>query len=182
MLKLTVVALALLFIGSIADVPAMFLAARGMLPLGFILIVGFLADVLPDFFWYWLGGKIGIHRFSKLKFFRQEPKRLEKVDHAFHTYGGFILFFSKFVYLFGIPSQIVAGMHHYPLKKMVLANALGAASWLAVLYVLARIFSNTEVIETYLTDTKLAFLAFFVVALGIHFLLGTPMKRMLDRD
>jgi membrane protein DedA with SNARE-associated domain len=180
MLKLTLIALGLLFIGSIADVPAMFLAVQGQIPLLFIFVAGFMADVIPDFFWYWLGGKIGIKRFEKLPLFKQDPKRMKLVEKALSRYGGVILFASKFVYAFGIPTQIVAGAHRYDLKKMFLANALGAASWLALLYYLARAISGVSIIEKYIRDAKLLFLLFLIIALSIHFLLGSPMKRLLD--
>lgn len=178
-LKLLFVALALLFVGSIADVPVMFLAVRGMLPLSFVFIVGFLADVIPDFFWYWLGGKIGIERFERLPFLKQKPERMEAVGTALDKYGGLILFGSKFVYAFGIPTQVVAGAHHYSLKKMMAANALGAAGWLALLYYLAKIFNSVDVVEQHLENAKIAFLAFFVIALVFHFVLGAPLKRLL---
>jgi membrane protein DedA with SNARE-associated domain len=181
MLRLVLVALGLLFVGSIADVPAMFLAVRGMLPLPFIFIVGFLADVIPDFFWYWLGGKIGIERFGKLRFFRQNPARLEVLGRVFDKRGGLILFGSKFVYAFGIPSQIVAGAHRYDLKKMFLANSLGALGWLILLYYLAKAFSTISVIEKYIKDTKVAFLLFFAAAIALHFLLGRPLKSLLKK-
>jgi len=184
MLRLALVALALLFVGSIADVPAMFLAVRGELPLAFIFIAGFLADILPDFFWYWLGGKIGLERITKIRFrfLRQEERRVKKADKAFHRYGGFILFFSKFVYLFGIPTQIVAGAHRYDLRKMFIANALGAAGWLALLYSLARTFEKVSIVEDYIKDVKIAFLLFFIIAFLIHYLIGRPLARVFNRD
>lgn len=182
MLRLVLVALALLFVGSLADVPVMFLAVRGMLPLIFVFIVGFLADVLPDFFWYWLGGKIGLERISKLRFFRQDKKKINQADSAFHRYGGFILFFSKFVYLFGIPSQIVAGAHRYDLRKMFIANALGSAGWLAILYTLARAFDSVKIIQSYLDSTTELFLGFIIVAALIYYLLGRPLVRIINRS
>lgn len=181
MLKLTAVALGLLFVGSIADVPAMFLAVRGELPLAFIFIAGFLADVLPDFLWYWLGQKIGIERFSRLRFFRQNPARLSAIGHVLDKRGGIILFGSKFVYAFGIPTQIVAGAHHYDMKKFILANSLGAAGWLLLLYYLAKVFSTVAIVEMYVKDAKIAFLLFFAAALGFHFLLGRPVKSLIQR-
>lgn len=182
MFRLTVVALALLFVGSIADVPAMFLAVRGMLPLSFIFIAGFLADILPDFLWYWMGQKIGLERISKIKFFRQDPKRIDRADRVFHKYGGWILFFSKFVYLFGIPTQIVAGAHRYNKKKWFVANALGALGWLVLLYYLAVTFTRVDFIENELHNVQTAFLAFVAAAFLFHFLLGAPLKRMIDRS
>lgn len=181
MLRLVFVALGLLFVGSIADVPAMFLAVRGTLPLSFIFIVGFLADVGPDFLWYWLGKRIGIERIGRLRLFRQNPERLAALGRVFDRRGSLILFCSKFVYAFGIPTQIVAGAHRYDLKKMALANSLGALGWLLLLYYLAKAFTTVTIIEKYLKDTKIAFLLFFAVAIIFHFLLGTPLKKILKR-
>ncbi len=180
MTKLVLIFLALLFVGSIADVPAMFLAVQGEISLPFVFIAGFLADVLPDFLWYFLGHKIGIERFSKLRFFRQNPKRVRLMDKAFSKYGGTILFGSKFVYALGIPTQVIAGAHGYPIKKMFLANSAGALAWLLLLYYLAKVFTSVNVVEHYIRDAKFAFLAFAAIALLIHFFLGSPMKRLLN--
>lgn len=180
-LRLTLIFFALLFIGSIADVPVMFLAERGEIPLSFVFIAGFLADVVPDFFWYWLGKKIGLERFARIPLFQQKPERIQKVDRALHRYGAYILFSSKFAYAFGIPTQIVAGAHRYPLKKFFIANSLGAAGWLVLLYWLAKIFSSIDVIEEHLENAKLAFFVFLVAGIGLYFLIGIPLKRLFNR-
>ncbi|MDB5194711.1 MAG: hypothetical protein JWN50_725 [Parcubacteria group bacterium] len=182
MLKLAFVALVLLFFGSVADIPVMFLAVRGMLPLGYILVVGFLADIIPDFFWYWLGQKIGLERFEKLPLFKQKPERLEAVGDALDSYGAYILFGSKFVYLFGIPAQIVAGAHHFPLKRAAVANALGSIGWLALLYVLARTFASVTIIKTYVHNAELTFTLFVVTALVMYGLVSWFYNSMVARS
>jgi membrane protein DedA with SNARE-associated domain len=176
-LSLILVTFGLLFFGSLADVPVMFLAVKGVLPLPFILIVGFLADIIPDFFWRWLGGKIGLERFENIPFLKFDKKRIKASDQAFHSYGGLILFCSKFIYLFGIPTQIVAGAHHYPLRKFFVANALGSAGWLLLLYTLAHLFTSSDIAEDYLRNGQLAFTLFLVVAFILYFILNLAFKK-----
>jgi len=176
--SLILVAFGLLFFGSVADVPVMFLAVKGVLPLAFVVIVGFLADIIPDFFWRWLGGKIGIERFENIPFFKFDRKRIEASDRAFHSYGGLILFCSKFIYLFGIPTQIVAGAHQYPLRKFFVANALGSAGWLVLLYTLAHIFTSSDIAEDYLRNGELAFTLFLVAAFILYFVLNVAFKKL----
>lgn len=179
MLRYILFTIALLFFGSIADVPVMFLATHGVLSVTFVFIAGFLTDLIPDLFWYWLGARIGVERFEKLPFFKQKPERVEAVGRALDKYGAIILFFSKFVYATGVPTQVVAGAHRYPIKKMLLANSLGAACWLIILYSLATAFSSIDLIERYISDAKIAFLVFVVIVIGLYALLGAPLKRIL---
>lgn len=179
-MKYVFIALALVLIGSVADVPIMFLAVRGALPLLFVVLAGFLADILPDFFWYWLGGKIGIERFERLPFLKQKPERMEALEHSLEKHGAYILFCSKFVYLFGIPAQITAGAHHYPLKKAFIANSLGSLGWLLILFVLAHIFTSVDIIESHLHSAELSFTIFAAVAVLIYALLSKVLKRFID--
>jgi len=179
-LSLILVTIGLLFFGSLADVPVMFLAVKGILPLAFILIVGFLADIIPDFFWHWLGGKIGLERFENIKFLKFDKKRIKTSDKAFHKYGGLILFCSKFIYLFGIPTQIVAGAHNYPLRKFFVANALGSAGWLLLLYTLAHVFTSSDIAEDYLKSGELAFTLFLIAALILYFILNLLFRKFFS--
>jgi membrane protein DedA with SNARE-associated domain len=181
-LKYTFIFLALLAFGTIADVPVMFLAMRGEISLAFVIIVGFATDIASDFFWYWLGEKIGIERFQKLRFFRNNPERMALVGRALDKYGMLLLFASKFIHSFGVPTQIVSGAHRYPLKKMFIANALGGVGTIVVIYAMAKIFTSEAVVEEYLGNAKLALLAFVVVLVGLHFLVSAPLKKYFSRS
>ncbi len=181
-MKYVFIALSLLLVGSIADVPVVFLAVQGSLPLLFVVIAGFLADILPDFLWYWLGRKIGVRGFSKLHFFRQKPERLEKIGRTLDRYGAYLLFASKFMYAFGIPAQIMAGVHRYPLRKAVIANSVGSLGWLILLFVLAHFFTSSAAAEVGLKDVRFAFTAFVGFAVLIYLFLGDELKRFMIRD
>lgn len=182
MVKYTLLTLILLFVGQIADVPIMFLALHGDISLAFVFIAGFLTDVTPDFFWYGVGRRIGISRFEHLPIFRNNTERIEKLDRAFHKYGGFILFSSKFIVGTGIASQVIAGAHRYNIYKAFVANALGSLSWLTLLYALARYFGSISVIQTGLEDIKYALLIFVLLVIGIRFLLSLPLGRSVSRS
>jgi membrane protein DedA with SNARE-associated domain len=179
--KYVLIALSLLLIGSIADVPVMFLAVDGSLSLWFVCIAGFLADILPDFFWYWLGQRIGVEGFCKLPIFRQRPEHLEAIGRTLDRFGGLLLFGSKFIYAFGIPTQVMAGAHHFPLKRAVVANALGSAGWLVLLYALAHIFTSSDIAEAHLKSARLDFTLFIIFGIIVYFLIGLVAKRFLDR-
>jgi membrane protein DedA with SNARE-associated domain len=182
MLKLTLIALALAVFGSAADIPAIFLAVHGALPLTFILVASFLADVIPDFLWYILGKKIGVERFGKLRFFRRNPERLEKMDRAFNKHGFALLFGSKFVSGTAIPAQIIAGAHRYPLDRMFYANALGSISWVTLLYFLAKTITSLHNLEIFVKDIKYAFVFFLLISISLYLFLGSSLKRILNRS
>lgn len=181
-LKYLGIFLALLLFGNIADVPFMFLAVRGEISLPFVYIVGFLTDVGSDFFWYWLGGKIGVERFENMKFFKQNPERINFVSKALDKYGMFMLFSSKFIHSMGVPTQIVAGAHRYPKGKFLIANVLGAGSTATVIYLMAKAFNSVDLIERYLHNINVSLLIFFLSAIGLHFLISGPLKRMFSRQ
>lgn len=105
---------------------------------------------------------------------------MENIAKALDRYGAFILFGSKFVYAFGIPTQVMAGAHKYKLPKFALANALGSAGWLLLLYTLAHFFTSSELVEDYLQDGKIALAVFLVVAFSIYFLLDISFKKLFD--
>lgn len=181
-MKYVLIALALLTVGSIADVPVMFLAVHGTISLIFVAVAGILADILPDFFWYWLGAKIGVEGFCKLPIFHQKPERLEKIGRALDHYGGYLLFGSKFMYAFGIPTQVMAGAHRFPLKRAVLANSLGSIGWLVILYFLAHIFTSSEAAEAGLQDAQLDFTAFVAVSILLYIILSKTLKHFTEGE
>lgn len=171
--------IAMLVLGNVANVPLMFLGVRGYLSLSFIFIVGFLTYLLSDLFWYWIGWKIGIEKFERIKFFRQKPERMDMMSRALDKYGILMLYGSKFIYTSGILTQVVAGAHRYSIKKTLLANMLGAVSLLVIMYSLALVFSSELIIDKYLENTQIALLVFFLAITIIHFLISKPLKKLL---
>lgn len=180
-MKYVLITFSLIVAGSLGDVPFMFLAVHGSISLTFLIIAGFLADILPDFFWYWLGMRLATGHLKKLSFFRKKPDRLDRVGKGLDRYGSLILFGSKFVWAFGIPSQIVAGMHRYPLKKAVVANTLGSACWIALLYIMAHIFTSSDIAKQHL-ETAESFILFAILALVIYFVLGHLFERFVGKN
>ncbi len=173
--------MAILFCGSTADIPVMFLGLRGVLSLYFVFFAGFFVDLLSDLFWYVLGHKIGVHRFEKMRLFHQKPERMKMIGRALDKYGMAMLFCSKFVYYLGIPTQIVAGAHKYPFKKMLIANALGNACLLLVVYSLARIFASEIVAEHYLKNAYVAFFLLLVVIIILSLTISKIFGRFFNR-
>ncbi|MEO5635087.1 MAG: VTT domain-containing protein [Candidatus Paceibacterota bacterium] len=179
MLKYFSAFLVMLFLGNIADVPIMFLGVRGELSLYFVFIASFCTDIFSDLFWYWLGGKIGLSRFERIWFFKGKEEKIETVGKALNRYGFVILFLSKFITTLGVPSQIVAGAHKYPIKKLLLANIVGAASLLLVVYNLARIFASDTVAEKFLKNADLALVLFVSFIVLLHYLISKPINKLL---
>ena len=59
---------------------------------------------------------------------------------------------------------------------MFIANALGSAGWLVLLYYLARSFDSVGLVKTYLHDGEVAFTIFILTALAIYFTLSFIMS------
>jgi membrane protein DedA with SNARE-associated domain len=85
------------------------------------------------------------------------------------------------MYAFGIPAQVMAGTHHFPLRRAVIANALGSAGWLVLLYALAHVFTSSSVAEASLREVRLDFTLFVAIGLMIYFLLGKLAKKLISK-
>ena len=180
-LKYLTIFFAILFLGTAADVPVMFLGVQGIISLYFVFIVGFLTDIFSDFFWYWLGQKIGVKRFERIKFFKVKPERMEMVSLALNKYGILMLYCSKFIYSLGVPTQIVAGAHRYSKKKFLLANSLGGMSVLLILYVAAKISPSVELAQSHTRNMYLNMLIFILIIGIFSVLLSKFLKRFFNR-
>lgn len=119
------------------------LAGRGTLNWFAVGAVAWAAAVLGDNSGYWIGRRLGT-RLMRAPLLRHAytPERLVRVEAIVARHGWYAVFLGRFVALLRIFAGPLAGMHHMPWGRFLLANAAGGLAWvtavLAVGYTVGR--------------------------------------------
>ena len=123
--------------GETVLVIAAFEAGRGTLVPWQVALCAWLGAVIGDNIGYSLGHHYG-ERFWTLPGIRRvtNPKRVEMAEAFFTRRRGWIVVFcARFVALLRIFAGPIAGITHMRWRAFMLANALGAAAWVAIVMV-----------------------------------------------
>ncbi len=106
-----------------------FFAAQGKLPLGWLLLVVFVAAVAGYEMGYRIGARFGKRLFSKKEgiIFRQEY--LERSEEFYKKHGGKTVLLSRFVPVVRTFAPVVAGIGNMPKPRFTSFNAAGAVIW-----------------------------------------------------
>lgn len=110
------------------------LAGRGALPLGEVLLLGYLGGLLGDGVSYFLGRRFheGIRQLPLL---RTHPQWIGTAEGYFQRYGIASLLVGRFIGPLRPMLPMVAGMFDFPLLRFVLVSLAAAAGW-SVAYLL----------------------------------------------
>lgn len=110
------------------------LAGRGAVPLGEVLLLGYLGGLLGDAVSYFLGRRFhqGIRRLPLL---RSHPQWINTAESYFQRYGIASLLVGRFIGPLRPMLPMVAGMFDFPLLRFVLISLVAAAGW-SVVYLL----------------------------------------------
>ena len=105
----------------------------------------FLADILADIMWYFVGlfgARKFIDRWGHHVGLTQE--NMEKVEQRFHRHHTWILLISKLSMGFGlaVATLTTAGMLRVPFYRYVLINGLGGVAWVFGVMVVGYYFGN----------------------------------------
>lgn len=106
-----------------------FLAAQHKLPLGWVIIVAFVAAVIGDNVGYEIGKRLGPRFFRKPngRFFKQS--HVVKAEVFYEKHGGKTVIFARFVPYGRTMVPVLAGVSKMPHKRFTLFNIVGAAFW-----------------------------------------------------
>ena len=169
--------IALLFAGESVLLPVIFLALRGSLDLGAVFLIGVAATLVSDSFWYWLGRKFPPSVYARFTGRRTEKVML-RLESLFTTKGTQMLVLSKFVYGTRIAAQMLSGIHGMPFVKYTASNCLGVILLMSTLVALGYFAGGTaEQLGTVTHTASVAFLAFIVLAVGAHLVIGGIIKK-----
>lgn len=162
----------LLFAGETVLLPASYLAVTGRLALGAVVLIAIASTLLSDLVWYALGRWFPQTALQRLP----SPGVSAVVDglaRLFERRGPTVVFLSKFVYGTRLAAQILAGVHDMPLRRYLVANALGVTTITLVLVGIAwsvagaaRLNPDAEHATTiaFIVFVAIAVLGFFIAA------------------
>jgi membrane protein DedA with SNARE-associated domain len=163
--------------GETALIGAALLAARGDLSIVLVALTGWLAAVIGDNIGYAIG-RYGGRRLlvSKGSLVGITPRRVTKIEHFFHRYGGAVVLLARFVEGLRQLNGLVAGTMLMPWHLFLVYNAIGAALWIGVwgigVYFLGHklgpLLSHITSHEIWLGIGALV-IAFALVALAVHY-------------
>jgi membrane protein DedA with SNARE-associated domain len=110
------------------------LAAQGHLAAWGVALAAWTGAVVGDNIGYWIGRRYG-RRLTKVRGLRRlySEGRLQTADRFFERLGWLAVFLGRFVALLRIFAGPLAGMHGTPWRVFLLANAAGAAIWVATM-------------------------------------------------
>src|SRR5262245_22349115 len=92
------IALGILVLGDIVVVPGLFFSVTGKLDFITTASIIFIANLVSDVIWYWIGGLIPKEKLEKFFLFRHKKGEIGQEPSLFKIHGMKILFLSKFVY------------------------------------------------------------------------------------
>ena len=119
------------------------LSATGRLNLIVCVLLGMLASVLADIFWYELGRRKGVRIVQLLCKISLEPDScVRRTEGIFERQGAKSLLIAKFVPGLNAVATPLAGIFHMKFAKFLLFDALGALLWVSSFLVCGFLFSN----------------------------------------
>jgi membrane-associated protein len=104
-------------------------AARGDLPIGWLLVSLTVAGILGQAVGYWIGYKAGPHLFARpdSRLFRRE--HLLKTQAFYEKHGGKAVVLSRFVPIVRTFVPVISGVAQMPFRRFMLYNILGGIGW-----------------------------------------------------
>jgi membrane-associated protein len=104
-------------------------AARGQLPLGWLLLLLTIAAILGQAAGYWIGAKAGPRLFARpdSRLFRRE--HLLKTQAFYEKHGGKAVVVARFMPIVRTFVPIVAGVAGMPYRRFMLYNLWGGIGW-----------------------------------------------------
>ncbi len=106
-----------------------FLCGRGVLSIGVLAPLCFVAAAAGDSVGYGLGRRYGRRVFMRPGAKRLRPEHLSRSDHFFEDHGGRAVLVARFLPWVRTLTPVAAGVGSMPYRRFVAMNLLGAALW-----------------------------------------------------
>ncbi|MEK7474827.1 MAG: VTT domain-containing protein [Candidatus Coatesbacteria bacterium] len=118
-------------------------AARGDLPLGWLLLGGSIAAILGDATGYWIGLKAGepLYRRKQTWFFRRD--HLLKTKEFYDRHGGKTIVIARFVPIIRTFAPVVAGIAQMSYRRFATFNVWGGIGWICSVTLLGYTLGKT---------------------------------------
>ena len=157
-------------------------AGQGVIRLGVLVPLVWVAVIAGDVTAYWLGRRLG-RDFILLRGprFGMTPSRLEWAERYFDEHGGKTILVGRFLSIIRTLAPFLAGASKMPFKRFLFFDALGAALWVTTFSLLGWVFWQSLDRALELAGWgKLAIMvavALVLSAVVLKSLLGSPEQR-----
>ena len=119
------------------------LSAEGQINFGLALLVGIVASLSADSFWFLIGRRYGHHVLRILCKLSLEPTTcVRRTQDSFGRRRGTLLMFAKFVPGLGLLAPPVAGENGMTLGPFLFFDTIGSALWVGALLAAGRFFGD----------------------------------------
>ncbi len=159
------------FPSEVVLIPAGYLAARGEMDMGLILLVsllGSLTGALVNYFGAMWIGRAFLLRYGRYFFIK--PSALEKMERFFERHGPISTFTGRLIPGIRQLISLPAGLARMELRLFLFYTALGAGIWGTILTVLGYLIGDNEaLIRSYMTQITLVVLSLTGLLLLLYF-------------
>ncbi|NNM76045.1 DedA family protein [Sphingomonas sp. ID1715] len=142
--------------------------ARGQMDFLTLVLVGTAGTLLGNYFWYWIGWRIGYQRFRPFverhgRWLTLDWHEVERLHRFFVSHGHWVIFVFRFMPTGRTLISLPAGLTCMPHWKFVIWTFAGSAVWNAVLTG-AGVYlgSNFERLQDYVGPVALAVMALMI--------------------
>ena len=132
---------------------------HGTMPFWPVLIAGTIGTTIGNWFWFWVGQKLGYERLEPFvqrwgRWLTLEWRDVEIASQFFRRHGHWVVLVLRFAPFMRTMISLPAGLAHMRLSIFLVFTAVGAAIWNAILLLgtqwLIRRFGSSDSIVTYL--------------------------------
>ena len=150
--------------------PAGYLASRGDMNLGLVILAGILGSILGGLFNYWIAVRWGRRFFERFgRYFLVTPESLDKAEVFFARHGHISTFTGRLVPVIRQYISLPAGLARMPLKPFCFYTALGSGIWVTVLALVGYfIGDNQDMIHREMRKITVVLLAACAALVGFY--------------
>lgn len=155
-----------------------FLASQGVLDIGTLCIVTFIAAIAGDSFGYFFGKKIGPRIFTKDDSIFFHKEHIARAQHFYEKHGPKTIILARFMPIVRTFAPILAGVGSMKYRTFLLFNIVGGFLWAVGLSVLGYFLGNAiPNIDHYLLPIIVGIIGISLLPTVIHVL-----RTQEDRD
>jgi membrane-associated protein len=151
-------------------------SARGLLNLGFSLVLLGAAAIIGATVNYWIGKKIGPKVFQKEDSRIFKKKYIDRTRAFYAKHGAKTIIMARFVPIVRTFAPFVAGVGEMPYRTFVTYNVAGGVMWVLLFTLLGYFFGNIPAVEENFSLVILAIIALSLVPPVIEFVRGKLKK------
>jgi membrane protein DedA with SNARE-associated domain len=164
--------------------PAGYLASRGEMNLGLVIVSGIFGSLLGALFNYWVAARWGRRFFEKYgRWFLVSPESLDKADRFFARHGHISTFTGRLLPVIRQYISLPAGLARMPMKPFCFYTCLGSGLWVVVLALTGYwIGNNQELVNRAVHRISLWLIAGCVLLVGGYILFQRHRAKVAEAE